>query len=393
MANTEVRLNLGAGDKRLTGYTPIDRKLGTEVYPLAFKDGSVKEVRASHVLEHFSHRETEKVIQDWVRVLEPNGVLKIAVPDFEKIAKGYLSGKPENWGSYVMGGHDDPDDFHHGIFDEPYLRGMMERAGLKDIQPWKSEIEDCAAYPVSLNLMGRKDPPADRRLPNMKIVMTMPRLAFSDNMFCGLQVAANLGIPFTKTTGAFWGQCLERGWTSAIEDGAEYIVTVDYDSLFTVEDLLQLCDLMRANPQVDALCPVQVKRGEDNFLMGLLGDDGQQLPQGTRLPMEHFAKPLVRLSWGHFGLTILRASSLKKLAKPWIWSEPNQSGEWGEGRIDDDIYFWRKWNEAGFSAYMAPRIHIGHAQLVATWASETGKPMHQYMENWAKEGKPRGVWR
>ena len=390
---TELRLNLGAGRHKLSGYIPIDRKLGSEVYPLAYKDGTVSEIRASHVLEHFSHRDVEKVLQDWVRALKPGGLIKIAVPDFSKICKGYLSGEPDNWGSYAMGGQDDEDDFHRSVFDETYLRGMMERAGLKEVQPWKSEIEDCASFDVSLNLQGRKLPVADRRLPNMKLVMTMPRLAFADNMFSAIQVSATLGIPFTKTTGAFWGQCLERGWTGAIEDGAEYIVTVDYDSLFTVEDLLQLCDYMRENPQIDAICPIQIKRGEDNFLMGVLDDEGNQFPPGTRVPMTHFAQTFTRLSWGHFGLTIMKASALKTLPKPWIWNEPNKEGTWDEGRIDDDIYFWRKWHENKHTLYMANRVHIGHAQLMATWASETGKVTHQYIEQWAKSGKPRGVWR
>ncbi len=49
-APEKVRLNLGAGDSHLEGFTPIDRKLGSEVYTLAYKDESVDEIYASHVL-------------------------------------------------------------------------------------------------------------------------------------------------------------------------------------------------------------------------------------------------------------------------------------------------------------------------------------------------------
>jgi len=50
-----TRLNLGAGDKPLDGYINLDRKTGQECFPLAYDDGSVDVIRASHILEHFPH--------------------------------------------------------------------------------------------------------------------------------------------------------------------------------------------------------------------------------------------------------------------------------------------------------------------------------------------------
>ena len=56
-----VKLNIGAGDVDAPGFIAIDRKLGLEAYPLPehvngtkLETDSVDEVRASHVLEHFS---------------------------------------------------------------------------------------------------------------------------------------------------------------------------------------------------------------------------------------------------------------------------------------------------------------------------------------------------
>src|SRR4051812_8339039 len=91
------KLNLGAGSKPLAGYSNIDAKnkrgtVDTTIYPLPHVDGSVDEIRASHVLEHFSHREIGNVLADWVRALKPGGVLKIAVPDLKFIAERYLAG-------------------------------------------------------------------------------------------------------------------------------------------------------------------------------------------------------------------------------------------------------------------------------------------------------------
>ena len=60
---------------------------------MPYADESVDEIRASHVLEHFPQAQLPAVIADWVRALTKGGKLKIAVPDFAKIAEGYLKGE------------------------------------------------------------------------------------------------------------------------------------------------------------------------------------------------------------------------------------------------------------------------------------------------------------
>ena len=75
----ELKLNIGAGGVVIPGYTAIDRKTGQEAYPLAYPDNSVSEIRASHVLEHFSFKGVVDVLADWVRVLQPGGIVRIGV--------------------------------------------------------------------------------------------------------------------------------------------------------------------------------------------------------------------------------------------------------------------------------------------------------------------------
>lgn len=61
MSEPELRIELGAGARKMPGWTGIDISpkadlvcdIGTEVWP--FADGSVREIYASHVLEHFSY--------------------------------------------------------------------------------------------------------------------------------------------------------------------------------------------------------------------------------------------------------------------------------------------------------------------------------------------------
>jgi predicted SAM-dependent methyltransferase len=392
---TGLRLDLGCGEYCEEGYVPVDRKVGKEVYPLDYPDAAADEIKASHVLEHFGNREVDQVLREWVRVLRPGGRIRLAVPDCEYVARKLLAKNPdgEPLGSYLLGGQTDENDFHKSIFNEERLRDMMERAGLERIGRWVTELEDCARLPVSLNLEGYKSVlRLDRPLPKIVAVMSMPRLAFSDNMFCALQVATELGLSFTRHTGAYWGQCLERALEGVFAEDCSYVLTVDYDTCFTAKDVRRLAALMEDNPHVDALCAVQVKREEQACLMGLLKEDGTRWPVGEGVPMSHFSGELARLYWGHFGLTLLRVSKLRALPHPWFHSVPDPEGKWGEGRLDDDLFFWKKWIDHGNSLYMANRVPVGHAQLMVSWPGADGAPVHQHATAFAKGERPEGVW-
>lgn len=50
------------------------------------------EVRASHVLEHLFLDEFDLAISEWLRVLKPNGFLRIIVPDLDIIISALISG-------------------------------------------------------------------------------------------------------------------------------------------------------------------------------------------------------------------------------------------------------------------------------------------------------------
>ena len=146
-----VKLNLGGGLQKKAGYVNLDRKFGSEVYPLEYEDGSVDEIYASHVLEHFSHREAPHVLAHWVSKLKIGGKIRLAVPDFHWIIDNQTNRLAE---AYLMGGQVDDDDYHKSIWTEKKLREVMTYAGLTDIERWASDGTDCADLPVSLNLEG-----------------------------------------------------------------------------------------------------------------------------------------------------------------------------------------------------------------------------------------------
>jgi len=58
---------------------------------LPFRGGEVQACYASHVLEHLSRPQARALLREVWRVLRPGGVLRLAVPDLEAIAREYLS--------------------------------------------------------------------------------------------------------------------------------------------------------------------------------------------------------------------------------------------------------------------------------------------------------------
>lgn len=515
------KIDVGCGAHCPGDFIPIDAKTGGQAYPLCYSDGvrvadeSVEVLHASHVLEHFSHRDSLAVLTEWVRVLAPGGLLQIAVPNFRWIAEKYLHDPSDtDWplAGYVMGGHVDENDKHGAIFDEEGLTEALGSLGLVDIQPWVSEVQDCAALPVSLNLQGRKPHPLElpddvacaecRRIflgkasryqlvrgpevieplcsvcyekgrkakyqvdplgeepcvvcgglietcyarnckrtwpeqaavgtePShlpacdteyrgcapecrfqefhaeteasrqsgpihippgaVQAVMTLPRLAFTDNLFCCMQALQPLGIQLTRTGGVFWNQGMTQAFLQHMEDGTRYILSIDYDSVFTKADVIELIRLMEVYPDADAICPLQMKREEDVplFCVG----QWQTGPKEVSIPREALEMDLLPVTTGHFGLTILRVESLRRLPHPWFHAETDAEGKWGEGRMDADISYWRKWKENGLTLFLANRVVIGHIQQVVSWPGRDLRLVNQFLSHYNRDGKPSGeVW-
>jgi hypothetical protein len=386
-------LDLGAGARSPENFMPMGNAHGSAIYPLAsVADGSADVIRASHVLEHFATAEIDAVLADWVRALKPGGELRIAVPDFTKIAEGYLAGAKMPTESFVMGGQTAVDDYHKALFDEERLKKAMARAGLMLIRRWDSELPDCASLPISLNLAGTKP-----HMPEIAVsaVMSVPRLGFMDNMFAAVEALPSLGVKLRRHTGAYWGQCIERVIEEALrdDDDIDAILTIDYDSVFSRADVSTLMQLMCCHPEIDAIAGVQAGRGTaSGRLFTMTGEDGAGL---TQVPADTFDGDLTKVSTAHFGLTLIRADKIAALPKPWFADIPAPDGSWNDGRTDADIAFWRKWAAAGNSLYIANRVPIGHLELTVLWPAPPGpdtKPLTQPVGEWRSTGKPKEAW-
>jgi hypothetical protein len=381
-----MKLNLGAGDCPLDGYINIDHKTGGEVYPLSHGNESVNEIRASHILEHFSHREVEKVLSHWIDKLKPGGVLKISVPDFAKLVDHYKAGDQIKYVGVIMGGQTDEDDYHKCIFDQSSLTKLMENAGLENISAWSDDAKDCSNLPISLNLQGAKPEKAEVCKLSVKIgaIMSMPRLAFTDNMTCAIrELPAGIDIQVGK--GVFWGQVMTRLIDYHLNKGADWLLAIDYDTYFTNAHFMKLGQILAENPHIDAIAPLQMMRENNTPLFNM---PGMSAGGAVRIDRDN---PTIQVGSAHFGLTIFRLEKFKNLKKPWFYGKPAPDGGWGDGRVDDDIAFWQNWTACGNTVYLATNVMVGHMQLMCTWPGkpENGySPVHMNINDMTANGIP-----
>lgn len=149
-----ILLELGAGKKKgENGWVTSDITVGPDLFvdllePFPFPDSTVEMVYSSHVLEHFSTRQLETILQECRRVLRPGGIISVCVPDAEIYIRAY--GNPEefdpakycrykpayrfyskidyiNYMAYM-------DGFHCHLFDRENLIALLNASGFHEVR-------------------------------------------------------------------------------------------------------------------------------------------------------------------------------------------------------------------------------------------------------------------
>jgi predicted SAM-dependent methyltransferase len=144
-----IKLHLGCGTKHLDRYTNIDIRYlpgVDEVNNIRFlrnyKENSVDEIYACHVLEHFGRWEYKEVLKRWFEILKPGGQLRLAVPNFKSICDHY--NKTQDLNSLMgllYGGQDYDENYHYVTFDFNTLSKDLKNIGFNKIELW-----DCEQY-------------------------------------------------------------------------------------------------------------------------------------------------------------------------------------------------------------------------------------------------------
>lgn len=195
--------------------------------------------------------------------------------------------------------------------------------------------------------------------PKVIAVTSIPQLGHNVNYGCQYEALSTFGISLRQCYGAFWHQAISEGIAEVLKQDVDYILTMDYDTLFTAQDVANLVTLAVDNPDVDVIIPCLTKR-EGN---GLCVHTKEQDPTKAGVNLND---PLIPIQLGHFGLTLFKASAFDRLEKPWMMPAPSERGDWGEGHVDADMNFWLNCERAGLNVRLARYVRVGHIEYMAT---------------------------
>jgi predicted SAM-dependent methyltransferase len=155
----ERKLQLGAADKLKPGWLNTDLhdygRGGELVYLDARKrfplpDASFDLVYSEHMLEHLTYADGQRCLRECLRVLRPDGTIRIATPSLERLARLYDGGELQDryvqWAAATL----EPDlkaalpgavlnNFfrawgHEFIYDATTLRHALHEAGFTDVE-------------------------------------------------------------------------------------------------------------------------------------------------------------------------------------------------------------------------------------------------------------------
>lgn len=102
------KLEIGSGHRPLEGYEHLDINKDcphleyiAPMDKIPVEDNAFDEIQAIHVIEHQPWRTTLATLTEWVRVLKPGGMVRIATPNLRWIAQSYVNARADNPDEYL----------------------------------------------------------------------------------------------------------------------------------------------------------------------------------------------------------------------------------------------------------------------------------------------------
>ena len=161
------RLEIGGGPHAQKGFLHVDIDPGAHhlewvapAWELPLPDGWATEIVAVHALEHVEPPRLLPTLQEWRRVLAPEGRVEIHVPNGAALMEAFLA-RPveEKWpimgsilGMYCSPDVRDPRELgtrsdHQLIFDSALLEWALDAAGFTAVHDLTGKVEDRHSEP------------------------------------------------------------------------------------------------------------------------------------------------------------------------------------------------------------------------------------------------------
>lgn len=143
-----MRLNVGAGDRILPGWTGVDvtQRKGADIIAdaraIPLDDGSVDELMAIHLVEHVHSWQVPELLNEWARLLRREGLLILEMPDLMKACQNIVDGRmkggkhPDQLGLWALYGDQRTQDSfmcHRFAWSFATLTPLVEAAGFMNI--------------------------------------------------------------------------------------------------------------------------------------------------------------------------------------------------------------------------------------------------------------------
>lgn len=184
------QLEIGPGPQRIEGFETVNVvwAFGVDYVAdaskkLPFADGTFSLVYASHILEHIPWYQVDKAFAEWARIIKPDGMLEIWIPNGLLIAKTFVDAEEgkgcniglDGWYKYNdekdpciwangriysygdgTGRKNDP-NWHLSIFSPRYLKSLFERHGFSDVEELdRAQVRGHDHGWINLGMRGRK---------------------------------------------------------------------------------------------------------------------------------------------------------------------------------------------------------------------------------------------
>jgi len=148
-ADGKTLLHIGCGHINSPGYINIDARKFPHVHVVTkkitslplFPSDQADLIYMCHVLEHVTRGQVCAVLSEMRRLLKPGGVLRLSVPDFDRIVEIYGATNRDIKAIHgpLMGGQDYDYNFHYLVFNAQSLSELLLSCGYSKVQAWDPE--------------------------------------------------------------------------------------------------------------------------------------------------------------------------------------------------------------------------------------------------------------
>jgi predicted SAM-dependent methyltransferase len=158
-------LNIGCGESPLPGFVNVDVEKGVTCdlvcdvrnEKLPYESGTVDQIWMIHCIEHTELKHWEKIFDEYIRCLKPNGILLLSYPEFSECAQRFVHNVGNQrafWRKTLYGRQLYPSDYHVVPMDSRELKDMLESRGFYRVK-FRGESD---STPYNTVMVAYKDP-------------------------------------------------------------------------------------------------------------------------------------------------------------------------------------------------------------------------------------------